>query len=126
MSISLAERNGCEGYQVRVMRDGVSYSKFFRKTRGAKKAALEYEQQLLEELGPPATQIGRQRSQRKNRGLWESETKGGYYVCASSRYPNGQPKTIMVSIAKHGKREAYRIARQKKKTADKIAYSECD
>jgi hypothetical protein len=125
MSISLADRNGCEGYQVRVTRNGKCYSKFFKKVRGAKKAAVAYEKKLLEELGPPQTQIGAVRSKRKNRGLWESESNGIPYVCASSRYPNGSPKTIMVSIRKHGKMKAFQLARKKKQEADKIAYSDC-
>lgn len=125
MSISLADRNGCEGYQVRVTRNGRCYSKFFRKVRGAKKAAVEYEQDLLQRLGPPKSQVGSVRSRRKvNRGLWESVIKGNPYVCASSRYPNGTPKTIMVSVRKHGKYMAYEIARKKKRQADRLAYSD--
>jgi hypothetical protein len=127
MSISLADRNGCEGYQVRVTRNGKCYSKFFRKTRGAKKAATEYEAKLLKKLGPRKSQVGSVRSRRKvNRGLWESDIKGNPYVCASSRYPNGTPKTIMVSVRKHGKVKAYEIARKKKRQADRLAYTECD
>ncbi len=97
-----------------------------RRWRGAKKAAIAYEQSLLDKLGPPRSQVGAVRSQRKNRGLWESESNGFPYVCASSRYPNGTPMTIMVSIQKHGKMKAYEIARKKKKKADRLAYSECE
>lgn len=113
------------GYQVRVMRNGKQYSKFFKRGRGAKQNAIAYERELLDRLGPPKSQIGRTRSRSVNRGLWESEVKGGWFVCASSRTPEGKPKTIMVSIRKHGKRAAYRIAREKKQAADKVAYSAC-
>ena len=117
MSISFAERGGAKGYQVRVTRNGRQYSKFFSaRVRGAKKRAQEYEQELLEELGPPKSSKGKRRPVRTNTGIrYISETTGKYGTpCfrVTFRQANGHWASRDVSIAMHRRTKALRLAKQ--------------
>lgn len=118
MSISYADRGGTKGYQVRVMRNGKQYTKFFNaRERGAKKKAQEYERQLLELLGTPANAgRGKKRPVRTNTGIRNiSEGIGKYGTpCfrATFRKADGHWASLDVSIEKHGRTKALQIAKQ--------------
>lgn len=118
MTISYADRGGTKGYQVRVTRNGVQHTKFFNaKQRGAKKRAQEYEQQLLEILGPAVNATrGKKRPVKTNTGMrYISETVGKYGTpCfrATFRREDGRWVARDVSIAEHGRTKALRIAKQ--------------
>ncbi len=117
MAISFADRGGTKGYQVRITRNGKQYSKFFNaKKRGAKKRAEEYEQQLLEMLGPPTTTSGAKRPVRTNTGIrYITESTGKYGTACfrvTFREENGHWASRDVSIDHHGRTAALRIAKQ--------------
>lgn len=117
MTISYATRSGAKGYQVRVTRNGKQYSKFFSaRKRGARKQAQEYEKQLLEMLGPPNSTRGRKREVRTNTGIrYITETVGKHGTACfrvTFRQANGHWGSRDVSIEKHGRTAAMKIARQ--------------
>ena len=117
MAISFADRGGTKGYQVRVTRNGKQYTKFFNASeRGAKKRAQEYEQELLEMLGPPSKGSGTKRPVRTNTGIrYITETTGKYGTACfrvTFRQENGHWASRDVSIDQHGRTEALKIAKQ--------------
>jgi hypothetical protein len=117
MTVSYATRGGTKGYQVRVTRDGNQYTKFFNaKKRGAKTQAQEYEQQLLEMLESPKAGKGKKRSVRTNTGIrYITETTGkSGVICfrVTFREENGHWGSRDVSIGKHGRTGAMKIAKR--------------
>lgn len=118
MAISYADRGGTVGYQVRVTRNGKQYTKFFNaKKKGAKKAAHNYEKELLQLLGPATnSQKGKKRSVRTNTGIrYITETVGKYGTSCfrvTFRDESGRWASRDVSIDHHGRTKALKIAKQ--------------
>jgi hypothetical protein len=119
VSISFASFGGTEGYYVRVTRHGKTHAKFFKK----KKEAQQYEKELIARLPPPKSQKGKQKGKVKTntgiRRIVEAENRWGspcYRVYW--RTVDGQPRCSEVSIAKHGKAKALKIAKGIKREKD--------
>ena len=119
MAISRMEH----GYQVRVMRQGRLYSRFFKRKRDAQK----FERDLKRVLGPPTSQKGWIRGPRKTttgiprivertfrrKGRTPVEVFIVYW-----RTPDGKPRYSTVSIRKHGREKALRLAKRIKREKD--------
>ena len=121
MSISFASFGGTEGYYVRVTRHGKTHAKFFKK----KKDATKYEKELIAKLPPPKSQKGVSKGEVKtNTGIrriveavnrWGSPCYRVYW-----RTQKGQPRCSEISISKHGKGKALKMAKAIKKEKDKL------
>lgn len=116
MSIS----NRDDGHQVRVMRQGRTYTKFFSFRDHGKRAALRkaraYERALLERLPPPTTCAGRRKPVRTNTGrryISRSIAASGL-PCFRIKFrsASGHWDETSVSIAKHGVRRGMQLARE--------------
>ena len=125
MSITEREYGGKKRYQVRVMRDGKTHSRVFTNRRKAR----FYERQLLEELGPPASQKGKPKKKAapntgikrivrrlfKRQGRNPVEVYTVYY-----RTADGLPRYANISIRRWGERKALALAKRKKREMDRI------
>lgn len=117
MGISYADRGGTKGYQVRVMRNGKQYSKFFNaRERGAKKKAEAYEKKLLKMLGPIRSDKGDKRPVRTNTGIrYISDAVGKYgtdCIRVTYRGEDGRWGSRDISVEKHGRDKAIRMAKK--------------
>ena len=125
MSITKREYGGKTRYHVRVMRNGVTHSRTFSNQQKAK----QFERQLLEQLGPPASQKGIPKNRpRSNTGIGRIVRRifkrhGRQPVDVFTVYyrtPEGQPRYTNISISRWGERKALQLAKRKKREMDAI------
>lgn len=125
MSISTRQlKNGRQGYQVRVMRNGVSFTKYFSNRRKAE----QHERKLLKEFGPPRSQKGIPKNTPPPRSTGvkrivkriyrRSGRKPSRVFVIYGRTAEGQPCETEISIAKWGEKRALRLAKKKKAEMD--------
>lgn len=133
MGIMRVERpeKGSFGWYVRVSRNGTLYSKMFSDgqyggKRAAQRAAREFNDALLAELGPSHVPAARQPGARNTSGevgVSRTVTRSGksevayWQACWSEK--GSRRKSVKFSIAEHGEERARQLAVQARREAIK-------
>ena len=125
MSISVIQSGKKKRYLVRVTRRGKQHSKTFT----TKREAIQFEQELLEKLGPPKSQKGIPKNTPAPKGTGikrivkrKFKRRGRNAVNVYTVYwrtPEGEPRYTNISIDYWGEKKALSMAKKKKREMDR-------
>jgi hypothetical protein len=126
MSISVIQSNKKKRYIVRVTRRGKQHSKLF----ATKREAVQFEKELLENLGPPQSQKGIPKNTRapKSTGIKRivkrkfkrSDRNAVNVYTVYWRTREGEPRYSNISIDYWGEKKALALAKKKKREMDRL------